>query len=76
MLNREKGDGLSGERIRRLRVSQGYSQAELARAIGVTTRTVTRWETGQGEPQVGPPLRHLAAFLRVTPAAIWNGEEE
>lgn len=75
-LRAEKGDGLSGERIRRLRIEQGFSQNEMARAARVSPRTVTRWETGQSEPQLGPPLRNLAAFLRVTPGYLWTGTKE
>jgi transcriptional regulator with XRE-family HTH domain len=62
--------------MRKLRIGQGYSQQEIARAVRVNPRTVVRWEMDESEPTLGEPLRNLAAFLRVTPGFLLNGEEE
>jgi transcriptional regulator with XRE-family HTH domain len=36
----------SAKEFKKLRLAKGYSQSQLARALGVTTMTVSRWETG------------------------------
>ena len=41
------------EQLRRLRLSIGLSQQELAQMTGYTQRTIHRWETGQGKPRKG-----------------------
>ena len=46
----------------RLRVRVGVSLAVIARAIGVTTATVSRWETGDREP-TNVHLKSYAAVL-------------
>jgi len=37
-------------KLRTERVQQGWTQAELAEALGVNTKTVVRWELGQAVP--------------------------
>ncbi len=39
------------ERIKRLRAKLGISQEELARRLGVSYRTILRWEQGETEPR-------------------------
>ena len=39
-----------GERIRSLRDKAGFSQAELARKLGVTRSSVNAWESGLSAP--------------------------
>jgi len=38
---------VSAEQFKKLRERKGYSQAEVARLLKVTVRTVSRWETGE-----------------------------
>jgi len=38
---------VSDREFKRMRKSIGYSQAKLAKEMGVTVRSITRWETGQ-----------------------------
>jgi len=38
---------MSAEQFKKLRARKGYSQAEVARLLKVTIRTVSRWETGE-----------------------------
>ncbi|MGW8378480.1 helix-turn-helix transcriptional regulator [Streptomyces sp. ODS28] len=55
--------------LAKARKAQGYSQEELAHAVGVDRRTVGRWERGDCEIQ--PPLRRkLAGVLHVTLAEL------
>lgn len=41
---------MSGESIRKLRERLGLTQAELAARIGVSWRSVARWEAGDSTP--------------------------
>ena len=52
-------------RIAEARISRGWSQEELAHAIGTTQQTVQRWESGQTDPQVGKVMS-ISAALGVT----------
>lgn len=55
-----------GTRIRDLRVAydngQGLSQEKLAAALGVTTNTISRWETATYHPDLAD-LERLATFF-------------
>lgn len=54
-----------GEIIRRLRQEAGLSQAGLAAAVGIHTRQITRYESGDQQPALGVAQR-LAQALGVT----------
>ena len=43
---------LTGKFIAEERKKKGYSQAELASKLGITNKTVSKWETGKGFPDV------------------------
>ena len=51
-----------GMQIALLRISKGWSQAELARRIGVSASAVGMYEQGRREPSLGL-LVHLAQEL-------------
>ena len=42
----------TGALIRRLRLEQGLTQAALAARVGVGAKAVSKWELGQGCPDV------------------------
>jgi transcriptional regulator with XRE-family HTH domain len=50
-------NNMIGKELRAWRVENGYSQNDLAKALGVITLTVSRWERGDREI---PPFLHLA----------------
>ena len=54
-----------GERLKNYRRAKGYTQQELAEKIGVSDKTVSRWESDGGYPDV-PTLVPLAQALGVT----------
>ncbi len=55
-----------GIRIRQARVARGWTQAQLAKALGVRRSSVVRWETGHCVPsRLGVP--RLAQVLNQTP---------
>ncbi len=43
--------------LRSWRIKNGYSQSQLAKALGVITMTISRWERGERDI---PPYLHLA----------------
>lgn len=62
------------ERIKELRLSQGQRQADIAKAMNVTTSTVTRWETNVQEPDY-LTLVQLAKFFNVSTDYILGLED-
>jgi DNA-binding transcriptional regulator YiaG len=57
--------------LKQTRERLGLSQSQLAEALGVTTQTISNWETGQRIP---PPfldraLRDVARELKLNPKA-------
>lgn len=52
----------SPQELRELRLATGLSQETAARAIGITGKTIYRWENGLCRPRVRE-LRRLARFL-------------
>lgn len=63
-----------GARIAQARRESGVTQAELARALGVTVRSVQNWEAGSSVP-----YRHLRAIESVThrrPGWLLDGSEQ
>ena len=62
-----------GVRITLLRAEKGWSQAELARRIGVSTSAVGMYEQGRREPSLGLLVR-LAQEFGVTTDYLLMGE--
>lgn len=62
-----------GALIANLRRSQGMTQQQLADRIGVTNRAVSKWETGQGLPDIAV-LPELARALGCTVDELLAGE--
>jgi transcriptional regulator with XRE-family HTH domain len=67
-----------GQRIRDLRLNynsgQGLSQEALARAVGVASNTISRWETATYRPSL-EDLDNLARFFGVSILAFFPREE-
>ena len=66
-------DNMTGEFIARRRKELGLTQRELAEQLGVTNKAVSKWETGQGMPDVGT-LLELSRVLQVSVDEILAGE--
>lgn len=54
-----------GEKISALRKKQGLTQLQLAEKLNVSNKTISRWETGEGYPDISV-LSALANHLHVT----------
>ena len=59
--------------IRQLREKRNMTQAELAERIGVSSKTVSKWETAKGLPDVSL-LQPLAQALGISLIELMNGE--
>ncbi len=53
------------EKIYRCRKKAGMSQEELAARLGVSRQAVSKWETGESEPEIGK-LKALSGVFHVT----------
>ncbi|MBR4889223.1 MAG: helix-turn-helix domain-containing protein [Clostridia bacterium] len=58
--------------IRRLREARGMTQEELAQKIYVSSKAVSKWETGQGLPDISL-LEPLAAALEISVTELLSG---
>ena len=65
---------VTGSVIRRLRESQHMTQEELAARIYVSGKAVSKWETGQGFPDISL-LEPLAAALGISVIELLSGED-
>ena len=64
---------VTGATIRQLRESRNLTQAELAEKIGVSSKTVSKWETAKGLPDISL-LQTLAQTLGISVIELMNGE--
>ena len=64
---------VTGNTIRRLRETRRLTQAELAEKIGVSSKTVSKWETAKGLPDISL-LQPLAEALGISVIELMNGE--
>ena len=59
--------------IKTLREKQNLTQAELADRIGVSSKTISKWETAKGLPDISL-LQPLAQALNISVIELMNGE--
>ena len=64
---------VTGGAIKALREQRNLTQAELADKIGVSSKTVSKWETAKGLPDI-TLLQPLASALGVSVIELMNGE--
>ena len=65
---------VTGNTIRQLREERKLTQAELAEQIGVSSKTISKWETGKGLPDISL-LQPLAQALGISVIELMNGEQ-
>ena len=65
---------VTGSTIKSLRELRGMTQAELADRIGVSNKTVSKWETAKGLPDISL-VQTLAGALGVSVIELMNGEQ-
>lgn len=64
---------VTGSTIKSLRESRKLTQAELAKKLGVSSKTVSKWETAKGLPDISL-LQPLAQALGISVIELMNGE--
>ena len=64
---------VTGDTIRQLRESKGYTQKQLAELLMVSDKAVSKWETGRGLPDI-TLLEPLGAALGVSVAELLSGQ--
>lgn len=64
---------VTGVTIKELRESRKLTQAELAEKIGVSSKTISKWETAKGLPDISL-LQPLAQALGISVIELMNGE--
>ncbi len=69
-MNQEK----IGKFISTLRKQQGLTQEQLGERLGVTNKTVSRWETGKYMPDIDK-LQELSAILGISINELLAGEQ-
>lgn len=62
----------SGKMLYDLRKAKGMTQKEVADIIGITPKTVSKWETGHGFPDISS-ISKLAKILNVSTESLLNG---
>ena len=65
---------VTGNTIRQLREERQMTQSELAEQIGVSSKTVSKWETAKGLPDISL-LQPLAQALGISVIELMNGEQ-
>ena len=64
---------VTGATIKALRESRNLTQVELAEKIGVSSKTISKWETAKGLPDISL-LQPLAQALGISVIELMNGE--
>ena len=65
---------VTGNTIKQLREGRNLTQAELSQMIGVSSKTVSKWETAKGLPDI-TLLQPLAQALGISVIELMNGEQ-
>ncbi|MBO4872497.1 MAG: helix-turn-helix domain-containing protein [Lachnospiraceae bacterium] len=65
---------VTGAMIRRLREEKRITQQQLAEKINVSDKTVSKWETGRGYPDISL-IEPLAKALGVSVIELFSGED-
>ena len=64
---------VTGAAIKAIRETHKMTQVELAERIGVSSKTVSKWETGKGLPDISL-LQPLAQALGISVIELMNGQ--
>ena len=64
---------VTGATIKKLREGKRMTQTELAEKIGVSSKTVSKWETAKGLPDISL-LQPLSQALGISVVELMNGE--
>jgi transcriptional regulator with XRE-family HTH domain len=65
---------VTGTTMKQLRQRRKLTQAELAEEIGVSSKTISKWETAKGLPDISL-LQPLAQALGISVIELMNGQQ-
>ena len=65
-----------GDKIKYLRISQNYTQEELAQAVQTKKQTIHKYETGIISNIPASKIKLIADFLNTTPAYLMGWEDD
>ena len=65
---------VTGSTIKLLREKGNMTQSELAQKLGVSNKTISKWETGKGLPDISL-LQPLAQALGISIIELMNGQQ-
>ena len=65
---------VTGAAIKQLREQRNLTQAELADKLGVSSKAISKWETGKGLPDISL-LKPLAQALGISVIELMNGKQ-
>ena len=65
---------VTGNTIKQLRENRKLTQAELAEQLGVSSKTISKWETAKGLPDIAL-LQPLARALGISVIELMNGQQ-
>lgn len=63
----------SGETIKKLRIQKNLTQSKLAEILSVSDKTISKWETGKGLPDISI-LQNLSKALGVSISELFSGD--
>lgn len=64
---------ITGKIIKELREKQNMTQSELAEMLSISDKTISKWETGKGLPDISL-IEPLSKALKVSVIELMNGE--
>ncbi len=64
---------ITGATVKKLREAKGLTQSQLAEQIGVSSKAVSKWETGKGLPDISL-IEPLSEALGVSVMELMSGE--
>ena len=64
-----------GQKLRVLREEKGLSQAELAEKIGVSSKTIARYESGESNPRYPKIYDDIAEALKIDKLELLSDED-
>ena len=62
------------ERLQELRKKAGYSQEQVAEMLGISRQAISKWESGQGNPEIDNVIK-LTEIYHVSADYILLGQE-
>ena len=65
-------DYIKGNVIKELRIKNNMTQKDLASELGVSDKTISKWETQKGLPDIGM-IEDLAKALKVSITELFTG---